>query len=595
MKIFQHATLSDDPTLDFDAATKRYVDQRLAAAGVGIFVTGVDALTGNEQISYVPNTVPANKVVSQAVIDTFNPVRISVVAEGGAAFYSPTVRVDVDPLNPSTTGTPCTLSENVTDYRFFAGYADINMTTYLPSPGSSKIVYVWSDTGSLTSVNVVRAEDPPQIQTVTFGAYPIGPTSIPQTSTKGGDVMTVSGTVSNNASVVELVGNSGAVSSGTFTTGTVGGSLGAVNSGGVGFRTFTIQFTVDAVRTGSQVATTRAKNAIGTYGSNFNTTNSVSLDQTYPSFTVSVSGYPGARTALKTLESATLNTTGMTGWTAGTDAITYVSTTTGLTFADTGTQTSPTYGVTKTIDYVGSGYIESGTNLSATATRLSNGAQTLRITLAKIAAVAPTAVFTISGSPTRLRSSVAGIGYTVNIVTTQELPSAPSVSVSSGLISAVTGSNKNWSFTLTINDTHPKGNQTFTIGMINRAGIAGSSITSGGTYIVGGFTSRTVTVDALEQVVNINTLITIPTNVSIQYAGTLTNLTYRGSDLSQFQNGWSLVDGTQLTFTPGTEPFQNYSNFVFMTPPSSWLFLTDAAFMGSNTSGTLQVTIEETA
>lgn len=595
MKIYQHATLSADPIQDMDAATKRYVDTRVNIAGVGLFVTGVNAVNGNESLVYIAGTVPSNKVVSQATIDNYNPVRISIVAEGGAAFYSPVVRVNVDPLNPSTTGTVATLTETASDFRFFTGFADIDVSADLVTPGSSKIVYIWSDTNAVTSVELIRAEAPPEVRTATIGAYPLGPTGVQQTAVKGTDSLLVTGTVDNNASLVELISNTGAAETGTYTTSTVGGLLGANDSGGAGRKSFTIQFTVDNGRTGAQSVTLRARNIIGTYGANFTSSNTVVLDQTYPSYTLSVTGYPGGRTALKSGEAATLNTASMTGWTNGTDVITYTSTTTGLTFGDTGTQTSTTFGATKTINYTGTGYIESGTNLSALATRLNNGAQTAQSTLAKIAAVAPTAAFAISGSPTRLISSVAGQPYTVNVTTSQELPTAPSITATSGTVGTVTGSNKNWTFTLTIDDNDPKGSQTFSINMTNRAGIAGTTITAGETYTVGGFTNRDVTVGALEQVVDLGVLITDPTKVTVKYTGTTDNLTYRASDLTQFQKGWSKVDGAQLTFTAGTEPFKNYSNFVFASGNSSWLFLTDADFCGANTTGTLQVNIQEVA
>jgi hypothetical protein len=595
MKIYQHATLSADPVEDMDAATKRYVDVRVNTAGVGLFVTNVNAVNGNESPVYVANTVPPNKVVSQATIDNFNPVRISIVAEGGAAFYSPVVRVDVDPLNPSTTGVVATLAETASDFRFFTGTADIDATTYLPTPGDTKTIYVWSNTGAVTSVVLVRAEAPPEVRTATIGAYPLGPTGVLQTAVKGTDSLLVTGTVDNNASLVEIISNTGAAEAGTYTTSTVGGLLGANDSGGAGRKSFTVQFTVDNGRTGAQSITLRARNTIGTYGSNFTTSNTVVLDQTYPSFSLSVTGYPGGRTALKSGESATLNTASMAGWTNGTDVITYTSTTTGLTFTDTSTQTSTTFGATKTINYTGTGYVDSGTNLSALATRLNNGAQTNQTTLAKIAAVAPTAAFAIAGNPARLISSVAGQNYTVNVTTSQELPSAPSITATSGNVGTVTGSNKSWSFTLTIDDADPKGAQSFSINMTNRAGIAGTTITSGGTYTVGGFTNRDVTVGALEQVVDLGVLITDPTKVTVKYTGTSDNLTYRATDLTQFQKGWSKVDGAQLIFTAGAEPFQNYSGFTFTTSDTSWLFLTDADFCGANTTGTLQVNIQEVA
>jgi hypothetical protein len=184
------------------------------------------------------------------------------------------------------------------------------------------------------------------------------------------------------------------------------------------------------------------------------------------------------------------------------------------------------------------------------------------------------------------------------------LKSAPSI-VSSGdptagdrgTIAMVSSNPTTWRFTLTVDDADVKGTYNWTVNNVTTLSenvYNGVSITSGGSYTLGGFTSRDVTVGALEQVVDLGVWITDPTKVTIKYTGTTDELTYRGSTLTQFQKGWSTIDETALVYTAGAEPFPNYSNYVFLTP-SDWLFLTDADFCGANTTGTLQVTIAEVA
>jgi hypothetical protein len=172
------------------------------------------------------------------------------------------------------------------------------------------------------------------------------------------------------------------------------------------------------------------------------------------------------------------------------------------------------------------------------------------------------------------------------------------VTATSGTLTSFTGSGITWTATLNIADTDPKGAQTFGVtSVVNLANSTFTSptITAGQNYTVGGFTTRNVTIGALEQVVDLGVVIEDPTKVVVEYAGTADPFTYRGTDLSQFQKGWSLVDGSALVYTVGAEPFQNYSNFVFSGSPSNWFLLTDADFAGANTTGTLQITIGETA
>lgn len=570
MKIHQGAVLTNDPVADMEAATKRYVDAKISSSGVGLFVTNV-APTGSGLVSdkiYVPGTIPANAVISQATSDT-ELVRVHFMAEGGSSFYSPTVTVDTIP-GP---GVVATMTESLTDTRTYAGYADISVT-------EERLVTISSNTGAIASVLIGRAAVPPAMQTFTIGAYPIG-----QTAAKLNDVMTVSGTVANTASQVDLIGNTGAVKAGTYTTATAGGSLGAVDSGGAGFRTFTVQFAVSAL-TGSQTVSAHAKNTFGSYGATTVSSNTITLDQVAPtigSFTVT---YPVSQSAIKDFESATVTST-VTNYTS----VAYSSS------ADL-TVTAPTvYAASKTVTRVGGNYVYNVNNYTITATKATNGTSATASTAVTIASVAPTVAFAITGSPARLMSSAAGNNYTVTLTASQRLLNAPSVTATSGSLTAFTGSGTTWTATLTINDLAPKGAHSFAVTSITNLSNANytSVTTTGQNYTVGGFITRDVTVGALEQVVDLGVLIVDPTKITVKYAGTADNLTYRATDLTQFQKGWSKIDGTSLVFTAGDEPFQNYSTFVYTASNTSWLYLTDADFAGANTSGTLQITIGEAA
>lgn len=590
MKIHQGAVLSRDPEYDMEAATKRYVDIQIGgvATGAGLFITDVTSnggIAGSKQ--YVSGTVPANKVLTEATSDTAS-VRVHFFAEGGASFYSPTIAVDTDP-GP---GVPGIITETSTDYRTYNGYADITVADGLEE---GRLVTVTTDVGGgFTTVLIKRAPMPPVISAMTFGTtYPNDPyTGSPQTTLKAGDLMTVTGTVQNSATQVDLISSFGAVGSGTFTTATAGGSLGANDSGGVGYKTFTIRFSVSNL-SGLQSAKAEAKNSFGTYGPEFTTTNQVTLDQAAPvigTFTVT---YPGTQTALKDSEQATVSST-VTGYTAvvySTDANNFIS-----------IPSPTTYAASKTVTRIGGNYVYDGNNYIITAYKSSNGTSSTANTDVNISNVAPTVA--ITGASTRLISSPTGQAYQITMTFNQRLKSAPSI-VSSGdptagdrgTIAMVSSNPTTWRFTLTVDDADVKGTYNWTVNNVTTLSenvYNGVTISSGGSYTLGGFTSRTVTVGALEQVVDIGTEITDPTKTTVRYAGTLQDLTYRGATLTQYFQGWSTVDGSALTYTVGTEPFQNYTNFVF-DATSKWLFITDADFAGANTTGTLQVTIVEVA
>jgi hypothetical protein len=570
MKIHQGAILSRDPNVDMEAATKRYVDSKITSAGVGLFITNVtptaSGLVGTKV--YVAGTVPADAVISEATSDT-QAVRVTFFAEGGATFYSPTVTVDTDP-GPGVAGI---ITEHSTDKRSYTGYADVIVT-------ADREITVTADTGASASVMVHRAAAAPDVQSMVIGSYPGS-----QTAAKQNDVMTVTGTVANTASLVELIGGTGAVKAGTYTTATTGGTLGATDSGGAGFRSFTIQFSVSGL-SGSQTATAKAKNAFGSYGSNFASTNSITLDQVFPtigSFTVT---YPASQSALKGSETASITST-VLNYTS----VSYTSS------ADLSVANPTTYASPKVVTRVGGTYSYGVNNYTITADKASNGSQTVSSTSVAIANVAPTVAFSITGSPTRLISSAVGQAYTVNLVANQRLLNAPTVTATSGTLTAFTGSGTTWTATLTVDDTDPVGAHSFAVTSItNLANTNYTSVTTTGqNYTVGGFVTRDVTVGALERVVDLGVMITDPTKVTVKYTGTTDNLTYRATDLTLFVKGWSKVDGTALVFTAGTEPFQNYTNFVYTAGATSWLYLTDSDFAGANTTGTLQVTIGEAA
>jgi len=551
MKIYQSA-VTTDPVLPQEIATKRYVDQQVVS-GVsgavvgGVFITDItptsSGIVGNKQ--YVANTVPANKVITDGTADTPN-VRVSLVAEGGAAFYSPTVVVTTE---PPQAGGPITvnLTEDTYDKRMFAGYADIVVNV-------DTVVTATSNTNAKATATVHVAAAGPVVSSATIGALPGT-----QTEVKQNDVLPITGVVGNTATYVEVIalGAAKAVSSLT---------LGAADSGGAGFKTFSGTFIVGA-GTGAQRASVRARNTLGTFGGTVTSTNTVTLNQTYPTIGARTISYPAGQSALKGSESATVTAT-----VTNADTVAYTSST------DLSVASPNTYAASKTVTRVGGGYVIGTNNYTITATKASNAAVTTATAAVSIADTAPTATISIVGNPTRLVSTPTGTDYTVRITPNQTLNAAPTLAASSGTWQgAWTFSAGVYSRVLRIADADADGAQLFSnLSMTNLANVVGTTITSGAAYTVGGFVRRTLTFAPFSQTAAIGTNISDFTKVTAQYTGS--SVLTRRTDTSQYFAGFTITDAD------GT-----------YNPNGGYLFLTDAEFAGSNTTGTLQVDIEEVA
>ena len=548
MKIFQHAVLSSDPIDPMDAATKQYVDAQIGGGVIqgGLFFVDISptstGIVGSKE--YVPNTVPANKVITTGVSDT-NNVRISLIAEGGGSFYSPTVTLTTDPVLP---GTPLTvpLAEDPSDKRFFTGTVDLTGVT------EETIVTATSSTNAEATIVIKKAEAAPVVDLVLIGALPGS-----QTEVKSGDIVQVSGRVPNNAVYVEIVagGAANALSS---------QALGAADSYGAGFKTFTGTFIVGN-GTGAQRVSARARNQLGTFSTSVLSTNTITLNQTYPSISARTIAYPGGQTALKASETATVTAT-ITNY----DTVSY------STSSDLQVANPTTYATPKIVTRIAGNYVVGTNNYTISATKTSNNATTTATAAIAIANAAPTAAIAIVGNPARLQSTAAGSDYTVRITPNQTLSGAPTLVASSGTWQGAWSQSAGvWSRVLRINDTDPKGSQLFSaLSMTNIASVPGSTITSGASYTVGGFAARTLTFPAFARFVAIGTDVVDFSKVTALYtgAGTLT----RQASTDELFAGFTIVDSVG-----------NYD------PNGGYLYITDSVFAGSNTTGTLQVDVAE--
>lgn len=546
MKLFA-PIVDSDPTLDLGIASKHYVDQRLSS-GLSTVIVGNVYITDIVPVSagivgqkiYDPNTVPANAVLTEASSDN-SSVRVKIFAEGGNAFYSPTITIN---------GINAVLTKIAGDSsRIYTGQADITL-----GAGDTSISVV-SSTGATASGIVHLAGAGPVIGALTIGALPGA-----QTEVKSGDTVQVSGIVANDATYVEIVSGGAASALSALT-------LGAVGSAGASNRTFTGTFTVGS-GSGAFTVSARARNVLGTYGTTFASTNTVTLNQTFPTISVITIAYPNSQSAVKGSEVATLSST-ITSF----DSVVYSSASSLSVSAPT------TYTVGKSVSRVSGGYSVGVNNYTITATKASNGAVSTRSAAVSIADTAPTASISITGNPTRLVSSAIGQSYTVVITPNQTLLSAPSLAAPSGSwTGSWTLSGNNWSRTLVVTDASAKGTFNFaSLVLPNLASVTGSTISSGSAYTIGGFTRRTLTLAAFSQLAAIGTSVVNIAKVNAKYAGTASNLTYQASTDNLFQ-GFTVTDAGGVFSATG-----------------DYAFITDQAYAGANTSGTLMIEIEEVA
>lgn len=506
--------------------------------GAGLFPTDVESIGGIAGYKqYAANTIPANMVLTEATVDK-DTVRIHFLVEGGGSFYSPTVTVDGVKEADSIT-------EDAYDRRLFHGYADVLVT-------ETRVVNLTSSTGAKGAVTILRAASGPEINNISFGPYPNS-----QTELKAGDTISVQVIVENIASQVQILGQG--ASSNLVTL-----SLGGLDSGGIGYKAATGNIPIGSL-SGGQKAYAEASNALGTKGNVFESVDSLILNQTYPSLNVSSVFYPNAQGAVKAGESVIINNTAYNY-----DLISYSAN-------GFSVENPTTFEATKLATEVSSpDYVNSGNNLSITATRVANGAVTNISRLIKVSKVPPTASIAIVGSPTRLLSSVTGKDYVVRISASQEITSTIALNASIGTWQgAWTYSGGYWRRTLRILDESGKGNGLFSgLSITNLAGIEGTVITSGSNYVVGGFEVRTVTFPPFSQKVSIGTNVSNTGKVLANITGG-SSLTFH-ADTGNYFDGFSVVDSGG-----------NYD------PNGDHLWLSDAAFAGSNVSGTLKCDIQE--
>jgi hypothetical protein len=310
----------------------------------------------------------------------------------------------------------------------------------------------------------------------------------------------------------------------------------------------------------------RVQKATGTWSQWYDTSNTVNLNNLYPSVSINSISYPPGQGAIKNSETAlVLNSC------SNFNTILYSSQTSELSFNN-----NSTYEPTKAATRIAGNYNATSQNVLITATRLANNATSTANSIVKISNISPT--ISISTPYQRLRSGgtngAAVQNYTITLSSSQQLSSAPSLNAPTGTwITNFTGGPTNYNRTLQIHDNDSKGIFSFnSLFAISLSGLQATVISSGQDYTIGGFVFRTLIVPAYPiREVNIGTEVINTaklrcTNLSKGTTGSL-NFTYQATTTEAI-NKFTVVNG------------------------NTW-YNCDGANASSNTTGTMQIEIEE--
>jgi hypothetical protein len=490
-----------------------------SGAGGSIFITYVSPSGGIGNVGDYVYETPGETIGNTALIScstTTQTVLVDIYALQGRSRFKPKLYITGQQI-------PLTLVERQTDRPvFLVNDFGINLN-------NRTSIRVDHEDGAYHTISITQ-DSPPQITSAYFyGGYPGS-----QTELKAGDTFNFH--VNTDIDVVSIeIDNFGAFNAST--TSVTAGTSHNLTSRVIADRGTSVQ------DLGARV---RVQKANGSYSAWFLTTSqgstdgqyTVKLNNLYPSVSVSTITYPGSQQALKDSESATVSNT-----VSSFDVISYTSPNSDLTITS-----STTYQTSKTVTRSAGNYNTSTNNFRITATRNANNAVTTNSsTVVKIAHTAPT--LTVSVPAARLRTGgndgTSAQSYTVTITATQQLLSAPTLSVPAGggTLGSFGGSTTTWTATLSnINDNLTKG--TYTWGAISATNLAGkvvTTITTGPTYVIGGFLSRTVSLAAFANEVNINTSVLDYTKMTLSWViKSLPNRRAVGTTATPDPDSWSI-------------------------------------------------------
>lgn len=570
--------------------------KRIISAKSVVFITDATGAGSISNKTYESGTSPSDKVLTGFESDN-DSVTIHVEVDAGAAGG---VGEGWQPVVSVCGGSSAVEINNLTRMgsysRRFSGSATID------AAASGTISARTDDGGESQDVAYVRALDPPEVLSVQWENQGTNPDPYPavQTQFKSGDVMQLSGTCETHADEVyvkDFEATSGRGLQGPYAV--VAGAWTASNVyAGNG--------------TGSKHVKAYAKVTGGTPGPDYTTSGTVECDQTVPTFSGGAQtdiAYPGSQEALKDSESCDITVT-HTNLVAG-DTYLYDANGTGeLSIPETTTYSATKSGVSR----ASGNYRESGTNYRLRATRTEkNGASATKNVTVKIAHTFATITVNrysgMDGTNKRLRTDDDTNGYydhQIRLQADQAALSTDTPEIQGPPVGTFQGSwskynDTQWRRNLRIADADivqgGQGSNTYawndstTVSWVNRAGKETTAVTTGNSFTVGGFDARTLTIPAW------------PNREADTSVHAVDTSKLESENLSK--GGEGPHGGTIFTFDnspgEGETPDDEVDKFC-MTNGSDivdddgrYWYNKDQANALSNTSGTAQVIVEETA
>jgi hypothetical protein len=505
----------------------------------GAFIT--DIIPTSDGTVYDKVTSSDGKVLESCTVDT-NSVTIKVLALPGNTNYKPNITIN---------GVSVTLTA-IDGIPLFTG----SLAVDLKSASSISVVH---EDGASHKVTLSYGTRPSITSAIFLNDYPGS-----QTELKAGDTFDFKIVSSEAITSVEF-DDYGAFSAHTETV-----------TSGTTHTIYDIPIANRGTTPKAYGAKVRVLKASGSYSDwhltesdgSVDKVNVVTLNNITPTITFGAISYPASQLALKGTESATVTNT-ITDY----STVTYSSPNSQLTIS-----TPTIYSTSKLVTRSSGSYNVSTNNLTITAVRSANGSTSSASTVVCIANVACT--LAVTEDSTRLISggndSTTAQSHLITITSDQILSAAPTLvaPVGTWLGTGFSGSGITWTRSISISDSMTKGTYSWgSITATNMAGITTSTITGDSTYILGGFTSRTITLAAYSNTVTINTEVTNYANLAITWSiKSLTNKRAVGTTATPDANSWSIS--------------------ALNTNPTTITILDTAATLASSSPST--ITIQET-
>ncbi len=314
-----------------------------------------------------------------------------------------------------------------------------------------------------------------------------------------------------------------------------------------------------------QKALVRVQKTSGSWSDWTETSNTIKLNNLYPSIVINSITYPNSQQALKNTEQAVVNNI-----VSNFNTIEYIDI-----LGELSIPNKSVYEPSKLVSRLSGTYNVSNANIKIRAIRLANGAVKEANATVNIANVQ--ASISITSPYSRLRSGgnngTTPQVYLLTLQSNQKLLTAPSVNIPEGSLlgTSFVGSGTTWTRQIQIHDNDTKGIYSFnSLQATNLAGIVTTNITS--TYTIGGFVFRVLTVPAYP-----NREVTIGTEV-------VNTAKLRCTNLSKGASG-SLNYIYIPTVIESSDKYTINSNSIW--------YNCDGANASSNTTGLMQIELEE--